>query len=72
MIIARQGLKAWIIIISIILIVVIILIILFQLLIILLPIILLILVLRYLFKMLNKIKKEDHKKTINVKFKVKK
>jgi len=67
-----RGLKAWIIALFAILVVAVILVLVFHLLLFLLPIAIIILVLSYLFKMLNKVKKEKPKDVINVKYKVKK
>jgi len=64
-----RGVKAWIIGLLILAGVIFVLVLLFQLLIFLLPLILIIIVVSYLFRMLNKVKKEQPKDYINIKYK---
>jgi len=72
MIFKAKGIKALFFIILIFIVAIAVLVFIFQLFLFLLPIILLFLVLGYLFRKLNKVKKETNKDYIDVKFKVKK
>ena len=64
-----RGIKAWIIGLLILAGIIFILVLLFQLLIFLLPLIIIIIIVSYLFRMLNKVKKEKPKDYIDIKFK---
>ena len=72
MIIKARGIKAWLIILSVLLIIILFLIFLFNLLLFLLPLILIILAVSYLFRILNKLKKEKDNDIIDIDFKIKK
>ena len=67
-----RGIKAWIIGLLILAGIIFILVLLFQLLIFLLPLIIIIIIVSYLFRILNKVKKEKPKDYVNIKYKVKK
>ena len=72
MIYTARGLKAWIIGLVILALIIVVLVLVFQLLIFLLPIILIIILLSYFFRILNKLKKEKPKNTIDVKYRIRK
>ena len=72
MFIQVKGIKAWIAILIAVIIAIVILVVIFNLIILLLPVIIIILILSYFFRILNKVKKEQPKNYIDVKYKVKK
>ena len=72
MIIRTRGIKAWIVILGILFLTILFLIFIFNVILFLLPLVLVLLIVSYLFRMLNKVKKEDKKGFIDVKYRVKK
>jgi hypothetical protein len=67
-----RGVKGWIVGLAVLAAVILILFLVLQLFILILPLIIIIAIVSYLFRMLNKVKKEQPKDYINVKYKVKK
>ena len=67
-----RGVKAWIVTLIVLAVIVTAIVLVFQLLLFLLPLILIIIIVSYLFRMLNKVKKEEPQDYINIKYKVKK
>jgi len=70
MIFQARGIKAWLGMLVLLIIVLLVVVVAFNLLILLLPVVLVVAVISYLWRMLNKVKKEDN--VVDVKFKVKK
>ena len=72
MFIAVRGIKAWIIGLLVLAVIIFFLVLLFNLLILLLPVLIILILLSYLFRVLNKLKKEQPKSYVNIKYKIKK